>query len=245
MNNDGKDIFLNVLKNVKLPDGYASRCVDVKSRKLSGLKSHDRHVIMRDLISIAVRDLLLANVTSPIVELCHFFRDISAKVLDIDELDKLQERIVVTLCQMEMLFPPLFFTVMVHLIVHLTEEAKHGGPVPFRWMYPIERTLGYFKSYVRNRAKPEGSICEKYLADECITFCSMYLENMETRFNRISRVDDRPVVNNSIKQNSKLGDAFPSLGRFVGAGQVYTLSNIEREQAHRHVLINCQLLDHL
>ncbi|XP_019089821.1 PREDICTED: uncharacterized protein LOC104732468 [Camelina sativa] len=198
---------------------------------------------MRDLLSIAVQNLLPANVTSLVIELCHFFRDISAKVLDIDELDKLQERIVVTLCAMEMLFPLSFFTVMVHLIVHLTEEVKHGGPLC--WMYPIERTLGYFKSYVRNRAQPEGSICKQYLADECITFCSIYLDDMETRFNRVGRVDDRPVVKMSVRPHSELANIFPNIGRFVGAGHVWTLTYIERQQAHRHVLINCQLLDHL
>lgn len=137
-----KDIFLNVLKNVKFPDSYASNistCVDLNNKKLSGLKSHDCHVIMRDLLPIAVQNLLPQEVTSAVVEICHFFSDISAKVLDKDDLDKSQERIVLTLCQMEMLFPRSFFTVMVHLIVHLTEEAKQGGPVPFRWMYPIER----------------------------------------------------------------------------------------------------------
>lgn len=151
LNNDGKDIFLSVLKNVKLPDGYASNlssCVDVKSRKLVGLKSHDCHVIMRDLFSVAIRNLLPKDVTSAIIEVCHFFRDISAKVLDIDQLDKLQDRIVVTLCRLEMFFPPSFFTVMVHLIVHLTQEAKFGGPVPFRWMYPIERYFVFFFSFM-------------------------------------------------------------------------------------------------
>ncbi|WJX51928.1 hypothetical protein P8452_38084 [Trifolium repens] len=49
---------------------------------------------------------------------------------------------------------------MVHLVVHLVEEAKLGGPVHYRWMYPIERYLGHLKSYVRNKARPEGSIAE-------------------------------------------------------------------------------------
>lgn len=109
----------------------------------------------------------------------------------------------------------------------------------------IYRTLGYFKSYVRNRAKPEGSISEQYLADECITFCSMYLNDIETRFNRIGRVDDQPPVEISIRTNSELPHIFPNHGRFVGAGQVYSLNHVERQQAHRHILVNCQLLDHL
>lgn len=142
LDRSGKDIFLGVLKNVKLPDGYASNissCVDVKNQKLSGLKSHDSHIIMRDLLPIAVRNLLPQDVTSAIIELSRFFRNISARVLDPDDLDKLQEHIIMTLCHMEMVFPPSFFMVMVHLTVHLVEEAKQGGPVAFRWMYPIER----------------------------------------------------------------------------------------------------------
>jgi len=51
-------------------------------------------VIMRDLFSVAVKNALPTEVASAIVELCHFSRDISAKVLDNDELDQLQDRIV-------------------------------------------------------------------------------------------------------------------------------------------------------
>ena len=43
-------------------------------------------------------------------------------------------------------------------------------------MYPIERRLGTFKGYVRNRARPEGSIAEAYIATEALTFSSKYIE---------------------------------------------------------------------
>jgi len=51
-------------------------------------------------------------------------------------------------------------------------------------MYPVERRLYTLKRYVRNRARPEGSIVEAYIADECLTFCSTYMDDVETRFNR-------------------------------------------------------------
>jgi hypothetical protein len=35
-----------------------------------------------------------------------------------------------------MIFPPALFDIMIHLPVHLAEEAKLGGPVCYRWMYP-------------------------------------------------------------------------------------------------------------
>ena len=47
--------------------------------------------------------------------------------------------IAVTLCKLEKIFLPSFFTMMVHLVMHLATEAKIGGPVQYRWMYPIER----------------------------------------------------------------------------------------------------------
>ena len=85
--------------------------------------------------------------------------------------------------KVEMLFPPSFFTVMIHLIVHLVEDAELGGLVQYRWMYPIERYLGKLKSYVRNKAQVEGPIVEGYMAEEALTFCSRYVDGIETVFN--------------------------------------------------------------
>ena len=52
-----KDGLLQVLKDVRVPDGYASnisRCVHLKERKISGLKSHDDHILMQKLLLIAL-----------------------------------------------------------------------------------------------------------------------------------------------------------------------------------------------
>ena len=40
------------------------------------------------------------------------------------------------------------------------------------------------KSYVCNRARPEGSIAEGYLVEECMTFCSRYLDDVESKLTR-------------------------------------------------------------
>jgi hypothetical protein len=47
---------------------------------------------------------------------------------------------------------------MMHLRVHIVEEARVEGPVCYRWMYPIKRYLRTLKGYVRNKAHPESSI---------------------------------------------------------------------------------------
>ena len=47
------------------------------------------------------------------------------------------------------------------------------------------------KYFVRNKARPEGSIEEAYVMNESETFCSKYLSGIETRFTRDERNDDR------------------------------------------------------
>jgi hypothetical protein len=43
------------------------------------------------------------------------------------------------------------------------------------------------KCYVWNRSWPEGLIAEAYVDDECLTFCSKYMDDVDTRFNREPR----------------------------------------------------------
>jgi hypothetical protein len=47
--------------------------------------------------------------------------------------------IIEIICKLEMIFPPSFFDSMEHLPIYLPYEAKVGGPVQYRWMYPFER----------------------------------------------------------------------------------------------------------
>jgi hypothetical protein len=45
---DEKRVICQFLKDVKMPDSYASniaRCVNIEECKISGLKSHDSHVL--------------------------------------------------------------------------------------------------------------------------------------------------------------------------------------------------------
>jgi hypothetical protein len=93
----------------------------------------------------------------------------------------------IILVKLEKKFPPAFFDVIILLAVHLLDEALLWGSVQYGWMYPIERQLYTLKRYVTNRAWPEGSIAEAYIANECLTFCSKYMDDVDTRFNREPR----------------------------------------------------------
>ncbi|KAI5321240.1 hypothetical protein L3X38_030311 [Prunus dulcis] len=170
--NDKKE-FLKFVSFVKFPDGYASniaRCVNVDGGKFTGLKSHDCHVFMQRLLPVGIRHLLPEDVVKPTMLLSRFFSQLTAKTLRRTDMFQLRHDIVQVLCKFEMIFPPAFFTSMMHVMVHLPEEALLAGPVNYRWMYPIERLLGELKKSVRNRAKPEGSIIEAWVQYESLTF---------------------------------------------------------------------------
>ncbi|KAL3839280.1 hypothetical protein ACJIZ3_023871 [Penstemon smallii] len=223
--------FCEFLKAVKFPDGYAaniSRRVSIKDGKITGLKSHDCYVLLQRLLPVGMRGYLHKDVLNAISELSSFFRQLCSRTLKLSVLDDLDKKIPIILCKLEMIFPPAFFDVMVHLSIHLAHEAKLGGPVHYRWMYPIERFLSSLKAMVRNRARPEGSIAEAYIVKECLSFCSMYLHGVETKFNRVERNhdgDEHPNATISV---------FQSKIRIIGETD-YTPEHEEKLKQENHI----------
>ncbi|GLU17163.1 hypothetical protein SLE2022_335560 [Rubroshorea leprosula] len=142
LSRDQRKSICQWLKQLKFPDGFASnisRCVNAQEVRLFGMKSHDCHIFMQSLIPIAFRDLLPKQVWEPLVEISEFFRALCAPVIQVNDMAIWQERIVEIICKLKQIFPPSFFDSMEHLAIHLPYEARVGGPVQFRWMYPFER----------------------------------------------------------------------------------------------------------
>nr|XP_043627820.1 uncharacterized protein LOC122599381 [Erigeron canadensis] len=172
--NDDRTLFCQFIKGVKLPDSFGSnfknKVIDNDS-KIAGLKSHDHHIMMQRLLPTGVRAYLDSDISTPIIELCYFFKQLCARTLMVSDMEKAKEKLIQILCHFELIFPPSFFDIMINLVMHLPEEAIQGGTVYMRWMYPFERYMKKLKNYVRNKARPEGSIVEGYVADEAATFC--------------------------------------------------------------------------
>ena len=105
--------------------------MSINDLKLVGLKSHDCHVLMQQLLPLAIRGILPDKVRVAITRLCFVFNAICSKVIDPARLDELENEDAIILCQMEMYFPPSFFNIMVHLIVHLVRKIRMCGPVFF------------------------------------------------------------------------------------------------------------------
>ncbi|KAL5579091.1 hypothetical protein UlMin_011533 [Ulmus minor] len=226
--------FCRFVRSVKFSDGFApnlSKNVAQNDSHIVGLKSHDCHVIMQRLLPVGCRSLVNKTISSTIIELCTFFNQLCARTVNVTDMVKAQDQLVIILCKLERIFPPAFFDIMIHLVLHLPEEAILSGPVYMRWMYPFERYLKRLKDYVRNAAKPEGSISEGYVVDEALTFCSRYFDDIETRFNRPDRNDD------GIHRTRRLF-VFESQCKPMGKqSQVYVEKNV-RDRAEFYILNN-------
>lgn len=226
------------VRKLKLPDGYAStlcRCVDLREAKLFGMKSHDCHVFMQRLLPIAFRSLP-DPIWNTLTEFSQFFRELTSPILKKENLHVMEKNIPIILCKLEQIFPPSFFDSMEHLPIHLPYEARVGGPVQYRWMYPFERFIRTLKDKVTNSSSVEGSICEAYLVEEASTFASYYYPpDVTCRRTRVPRNDDGGE-SCSIRQPLSIFNYF---GRPSGKCTTYFLQDKEMKAAHLYVLLNC------
>ncbi|GJS34506.1 hypothetical protein Tco_0532888 [Tanacetum coccineum] len=147
-----------------------------------------------------------------------------------------EDQLVNILCNFKRIYPPAFFDIMIHLVIHLPAEAVLGGPVYMRWMYPFDRYMKKLKNYVQNKARPEGYIAEGYIAEEALTFYSYYLRNVPTKFNRPDRNDDGPPPTSELQ-------VFRSACTPKSAGVGKKLDHEVKKKLVWYVLDNCPEID--
>ncbi|XP_062100084.1 uncharacterized protein LOC133805932 [Humulus lupulus] len=226
--------FCQFIKEVKFPDGFCSNLkkkVIENETNIIGLKSHDCHVLMQRLLSMCVRKFLPKDISTTISELCNFFKQVCSRIINVKDMEEAQKDLIMILCKMELFFPPAFFDIMIHLVLHLPKEAILDGPIFMRWMYPFERYMKKLKNYVGNKAHPEGSIAEGYVADEALTFCLMYFKGVETKFNRLDCSEDVVYVPRHLS-------VFQSQCRPLTKGTLKPLDLVTREMVEWFILDN-------
>jgi hypothetical protein len=124
--------------------------------------------------------VLPEKVRLALVKLCTFLNVISQKEIDPRNLVKLQNDVVQCLVSSELAFPPSFFDIMTHLLVHLVKEIIILGLVYLHNMWPFERFMSVLKKYVLNRARSEGSIAKGYVTEEVIEFCVDFVDSIDS-----------------------------------------------------------------
>ena len=138
-----KELFCHTLHDLKVPTGYSSsfkHLVNLQNLEIKRLKSHDYHVIMQQLLPVLLLHAFSEHkiLRSVIQQICNFFNVLCSKTISADNIIAVKQRLVVAMCVLKKFFPPSFFVISVHLMVHLVDEALACGPVRFRWMYPFE-----------------------------------------------------------------------------------------------------------
>ncbi|GJR28057.1 hypothetical protein Tco_1104289 [Tanacetum coccineum] len=231
--------FCQYIKGVKLPDGFGScfkHKVTDNDTNITGLKSHDCHIMMQRLLPYGLQNYLPDNIAKPIIELSSLFKQLCSATLMEDDMLKASVKVVEILCELERIYPPAFFDIMIHLPIHLALEALEGGPIHPRWMFPFERFMKKLKGYVRNKAKPEGSIAEGYVAEEALTLSSHYFRDVTTKFNRLERNVDPPPPTCQFQ-------AFRSVCNTIGLRSFPPFGAKEFNKARWYVLHNSPEID--
>nr|GEZ60560.1 hypothetical protein [Tanacetum cinerariifolium] len=147
-------------------------------------------------------------------------KQICSQTLMVDDMLKAQSMVIDILCNLELIYPPAFFDIMIHMVIYLPIEAIFDRPIRPRWMYPFERYMKKLKNYVRNKAKPEGSITEGYVPKEALTFSFYYFQDVTIKFNRLDYNVDCPPPRCQFK-------VFKLLGKSIGLRSVIRIDHQE------------------
>lgn len=95
------------------------------------MTSHDWHAFLEDMIGPTFRGILPKEVYKPLVKIGLFFKQLCPKTLKLEVLDRLENNIRI--------FPSACVDIIIHLPIHLANEARIAETVPSYWIYPFER----------------------------------------------------------------------------------------------------------
>ena len=119
--------------------------------KLSGIKSHDYHVLLQFILRIVIQGTLSREIREGIYWLATFLRWICGKSMITEEILFWKVEIVEIVCLFETCTPRHFFNIMPHLMIHLPEEVELGDPMHSRWLYFLERYMKLWNQWSVNK----------------------------------------------------------------------------------------------
>lgn len=217
-------LFVDEVSGIRTPTGYGSSLgKHFQKSRLIGLKSHDFHCLLQQIVPVAIRNMLQPLQRTALIRLGKSFNRICTRVVDKSQLKALRLYVVETMCILEVCFPPAFFDVMQHTLIHLVDEMEVCGPVGGRWMYPLERYLGTLKSFVRSKSQPEASMANGYAAEEALGFCTEYLNLHTYTMRHIWEDEEEQGMRGSVVE---------------GRGRVFNISRAEVARAHNYIILH-------
>ena len=127
------DKFASRIESLKTPSGFSSALGQhIRKKKFGGLKSHDYHVLMQQVMPLALRSLLKPGRRIAIMRMSKVFRRLCTNVYNPEHFHSLELDVAESMALLEMEFPPSFFDIMTHLPYHLVQQLDICGPVASR-----------------------------------------------------------------------------------------------------------------
>ncbi len=123
MLDEERNIFLQIILNLKTPSHYVSllRKKNYKDGDLKGMKSHDFHVMMQDILPLCLQHLVAKGCRWAIMCLSHVFKKLCAKIMDPRAMGDFKNDVAIFLVLLEKESSSSFFDIKTHLLVHLVE----------------------------------------------------------------------------------------------------------------------------
>jgi hypothetical protein len=171
LTNAEKRAICKCLRGIRVPTEFSTNIKNLLSMselKVCGYNTYDCLTMLSLFLAIAIRAINHPYLKMVITCMYHFFNAISKKVIDVVELDETRKEMQVTMCQLEMCFPPSLFDTIEHYMIHLANQNFVLGPTYMHHMYPYECHMVVMKDYVRNHAHLEGPMIEGYIIEEII-----------------------------------------------------------------------------
>jgi hypothetical protein len=197
---------MQCLRGIKFPTRFSSNIqnmVSMSELRMSGYNTDNCHTMLSLFLAIAIRAIIDLYVKMVTTQMCHFFNDISNKIISVIEFDELHKEIRVTMCQHEMCFPPSFFDTMEHYMIHLADQIFILDHTYMHYMYPYEHHTLVMKDYIRNCAHPEGFMIEGYTIEEIIECYTDYIKDGKPIDISVSRHHGRLSLGKESKEGNQ------------------------------------------
>lgn len=165
------------------------------------------------------------NIYTYVVYICRWM---SLKEIDPKTIQCARDDAIHTVCLLEEHFPTSILNIQLHLLVHLVDEVQIAGTVHARWMFFLERFMKTLKGFVRQRARPEGSMAEGWLVQESCVYISEYLAGKKQNI--------MPHLW-STKDDDRLTGKVPQ-----GKGVLKLFDEEKRTKVHNYCMMNSDLM---
>jgi hypothetical protein len=178
------------------------------------------------------------DVWKTLAEPSYFYRQLCAKEIKKEMMEKLEKEILVLLCKLEKIFPPGWFNPKQHLLIYLPYEAKIGGLVQYSWMCLFERALKRLRHMVGNKARVKGCIAEEFKYKEIAYFTSVYFTEQHNV--------NAPMMRYHVHQDDPHSDLsiFKLRGTTIGVERIYHISEEERNSTLLYMYTNLNEMTH-